>query len=233
MMSTQKQSTPESASSDANSLEFFISQFVNRIWTSTIVVVTSVSNTGNLAGAGTVSIQPLVGQIDSAGKVYPFNTPVYDVPYFRVQGGADAMILDPKNGDIGIAIFASRDITVAKNTKAASPPGSDRKFDISDAFYLGGILNGTPNQYVRFSATGIELVSPTKVTISAPVAEIDAPSIILNGAVSQGSGSNAGAATFTNGATTPMDFVAGTISLKTHKHSGVQTGSGNSGNPVP
>ena len=143
------------------------------------------------------------------------------------------MILDPKVGDIGIAIFASRDITVAKSTKAASPPGSDRKFDISDAFYLGGILNGTPNQYVRFSSSGIEFVSPTKVTISAPIAEIDAPSIILNGAVSQGAGSNAGAATFNNGATTPLDFVAGTISLKTHKTSGVQTGSGTSGVPVP
>lgn len=232
-MSSPSLKSPTSSASEANSMEFFIRQFVNRIWTSTIVVVTSVSNAGDIEDAGTVSIQPLVGQIDSAGKVYPFNTPIYDVPYFRVQGGSDAIILDPKVGDIGIAIFASRDITVAKSTKTASPPGSDRKFDISDAFYLGGILNGTPNQYVRFSATGIELVSPTKVTISAPVAEIDAPSIILNGAVSQGSGSNAGAATFTNGATTPMDFVAGTISLKTHKHSGVQTGSGNSGAPVP
>lgn len=231
-MSSPSLKSPTSSASEANSIEFFIRQFVNRIWTSTIVVVTSVSNAGNLAGAGTVSIQPLVGQIDSAGKVYPFTTPVYDVPYFRVQGGADAMILDPKEGDIGIAIFASRDITVAKSTKAASPPGSDRKFDISDAFYLGGILNGTPNQYVRFSASGIEIVSPTEVKISAPIVEIDSPTIVLNGAVTQGSGSNAGAATFTNGATTPQDFVAGTISLKTHKHSGVQTGSGNSGNPV-
>jgi len=232
-MSSPSLKSPTSSASEANSLEFFISQFVNRIWTSTIVVVTSVSNAGNLAGAGTVSIRPLVGQIDSAGKVYPFTTPVYDVPYFRVQGGADAIILDPKIGDIGLAIFASRDVTVAKSTKAASPPGSNRNFDISDAFYLGGFLNGTPNQYVRFSASGMELVSPTKVKISAPIAEIDAPSIILNGAVTQGSGSNAGTATFTNGATTPQDFTAGTISLKSHKHSGVQTGSGNSGTPVP
>ncbi len=232
-MSITKQSTPESVSSDSNSLDFFISQFLNQVWTSTIVRVTSVSNSGNLAGAGEVSIQPLVGQVDSAGKVYPFESPINHVPYFRVQGGSDAIILDPKEGDIGVAIFANRDVTVAKSTKAPSPPGSARKFHISDAFYLGGYLNGVPSQYIRFSQSGIEMVSPTKVTMSAPTVELDAPSIILNGAVTQGSGSNSGTATFANGATTPQDFSAGTISLKGHKHSGIQTGSGNSGAPVP
>lgn len=34
--------------------------------------------------------------------------------------------------------------------------------------YLGGVLNGVPQQYVRFTAEGIEVVSPTKVTVRAP-----------------------------------------------------------------
>ena len=62
-MSSPSLKSPTSSASEANSIEFFIRQFVNRIWTSTIVVVTSVSNAGNLAGAGTVSIQPLVSSL--------------------------------------------------------------------------------------------------------------------------------------------------------------------------
>jgi hypothetical protein len=42
------------------------------------------------------------------------------VPYFRVQGGADAIIIDPKVGDLGIAVFCSRDITGVKRSKEAS-----------------------------------------------------------------------------------------------------------------
>ena len=75
---------------------------------------------------------------------------------------------------------------------------------------------------MRFSADGIELVSPTKVRIQAPDVEIV-------GAVQQSGGDVTVESTLTAG----TDVVGGGISLKTHVHSGVQPGAGTSGPPVP
>lgn len=230
-MTNPIQSRPVSSSSDVNSLEFYLTQFLNKVWTSTIVKVLSVTNDGGVSPVGRVSIQPLVNQIDSAGNLLPHGA-IHDAPYFRLAGGADAVILDPKVGDIGVALFASRDISVVKNEKRESAPGSARKFSASDAIYIGVVLNGPPSQYVRFSSAGIELVSPTKISLQAPVVEVSSQDIILDGPLSQGAGSNAGDAHFTNKVTSDDDVVAGTVSLKTHTTSGVQSGSGTSGPPV-
>jgi hypothetical protein len=230
-MTNPIQSRPVSSASDVNSLEFYLTQFLNKVWTSTIVKVMSVTNDGGVSPVGRVSIQPLVNQIDSTGKLLAHGT-VHDAPYFRLAGGSDAVILDPKVGDIGVALFASRDISVVKNEKRESAPGSARKFSASDAIYIGVVLNGSPSQYIRFSAAGIEMVSPTKIALQAPIVEVSSQSIILDGPLSQGAGSNAGNAHFTNKVTSDDDVVAGTVSLKEHKTGGVEPGSGTSGPPV-
>src|ERR1700730_14670284 len=46
----------------------------------------------------------------------------------------------------------------SRRPKAQANPGSLRKFDLSDGVYVGGILNGTPTQYVESTATGINIV---------------------------------------------------------------------------
>ncbi|WP_145536924.1 Gp138 family membrane-puncturing spike protein [Yersinia alsatica] len=230
-MTTNIQSTPNSSSSDINSLDFYISQFLNKIWTSSVVEVKGVSNSGELSPVGKVSIQPLVAQKDSSGRLVDHGI-IHNVPYFRLQGGTDAVILDPKIGDIGVALFCNRDISAVKVSKKPSPPGSDRKFSPSDAIYMGVILNGTPSQFIRFSNDGIELISPTKVKITAPETEINSLSIILNGAVSQGAGTNSGDASF-GGTITAVGEISGNgIPLSSHKHGGVQTGAGDTGSPV-
>jgi phage baseplate assembly protein gpV len=98
-----------------------------------------------------------------------------------MQGGTSAVILDPQAGDIGVAVFASRDISKVKSTKAQANPGSYRQYDFADGMYLGGMLNGVPLQYIRFGSTGIELVSPDTITLTAP-------NIVINGAVTQSGG---------------------------------------------
>jgi hypothetical protein len=231
-MSATVSSTPNSAASDSNSIDFMIAQYMNKVWTSTLVVVKSVTNAGALSPVGYVSVQPLVGMIDIEGKVYDHGE-ISNAPYFRLQGGTDAIILDPKVGDIGIALFASRDITAVKKAKKPSPPGSDRKHHISDALYIGGVLNGSPTQYVRFSADGIEIVSPTKFTAKAP-------SIILDGEVTQqGGNASFGANVSIAGdlGVTGDTNVTGEITgkgkvLSTHVHSGVQHGTDETGAPV-
>lgn len=163
-----------------NQLLFVIQQALAKMQTATLVKIQSCSNDGGLSPVGTVNVVILVNQVDADGNAIPHTT-IYNVPYLRIQGGANAVILDPQPGDIGVAVFASRDISRVKSTQTAANPGSGRQYDFSDALYLGGMLNGTPSQYVQFSTAGIKIVSPTAITLQAP-------QINLEGAVSQTDG---------------------------------------------
>lgn len=215
-------------------LTFLVRQQLAKVRTSTIVQVLAVSNAGGVTPVGTVDVQPLVQQTDGAGNVTML-PPVYGVPYVRVQGGTDAVILDPKVGDLGIALFGDRDLSGVVSTKKAAAPGSDRRNSLADALYIGGLLNGTPVQYVRFSADGIELVSPTKVHIQAPTIQADAstqflvtsPDIQLHGPVHI-----TGAQTNDSTIDASGDVKGQGTSLHTHTHSGVTSGGGTSGPPV-
>ena len=212
---------PQDPASDYETHRFMILQLMNQMCTVAPVRVQAAVNAGELAIAGRVSVRPLVMQ--TTGKLQAVeHGDIFNIPYVRVQGGANAVIMDPQPGDIGVALFAMRDISVVKATGKESPPGSRRTYDWSDAIYLGGILNGLPTQLVRFSTDGIELVSPSKVRIQAPNVEIV-------GAVQQSGGDVTVESTLTAG----TDVVGGGISLKNHVHSGVQPGAGNTGAPVP
>lgn len=173
---------PKDTGSDHSAYSFLINSIVNRLATTALVRVVAVTNTGGVAPVGTVDVIPMVHQVDGDGNPTPHGT-IHALPYIRLQGGTDAVILDPKVGDIGLALFCSRDISSVKRIKAPTTPGSNRKFDWADGIYLGGVLNGTPVQYVQFSAAGINVTSPTKVTITAPNVEIDATTLTVNAAI--------------------------------------------------
>lgn len=199
---------------DVNALEAMIRAFFSGRWTARPVKVISVTNDGDVSPIGYVSLLPLVQQIDGEGDVTPHAT-IYDAPYMRIQGGSNAVILDPQIGDIGIAVFCDRDISAVKSSHAEAPPGSSRQNDPADAVYLGSIISAAPTQYVRFSESGIELVSPVEVRIQALSTVIDANTTI-NGNLA------------VNGGTVTNDGVS---IDKTHTHSGVTSGGGNSGPP--
>lgn len=220
-------------------LMFVIGQALARLSTATLVRVVSVTNNGGLSPVGFVDVQPLVNQLDGAGNAVP-HAVLHQLPYFRLQGGTDAVILDPKEGDIGMAAFGSRDLSAVKASKQQANPGSWRTHDMADGLYFGGLLNGIPVQYVQFTAGGINVVSPSKVTVQAPNIELNAatqcalnsPVIVLNGTVQQGSGSFGGTSTWQGNMNT-----LGTLSNNgkdvgsTHTHPGVQSGPSNTGTP--
>jgi len=218
------QQRPNDGSSNLNSTAFLVQQLLARISTLTLVKVVSVTTDGGVTPVGFVDVQPLVNQLDGAGNATPHGT-VFGLPYLRLQGGANAIILDPAVGDIGICGFASRDISSVKATKAVANPGSLRRFDMADGMFLGGTLNAAPTQYVQFNADGITLVSPIKVTISAPEIEID-------GILTQGTGPRGGSATMEGPVTVNQDLTAEGTDVHTHRHGGVQPGSGDTGPPV-
>lgn len=166
------QTDPTSDNGDWNKLRFAIQQQMLGLNTSMPVRVLSVQAAG-LAPVGFVSIQILVDQVTGNDLTVPHGE-IPNVPYMRLQGGANAVIIDPQVGDIGIACFASRDISAAKNARQVAPPGSRRSYDCSDAMYIGGILNGTPTQYIQFTDGGILVHSQNQVSIGDTAATVRA-----------------------------------------------------------
>ena len=197
-------------SGDFNQQSFLISQMVSRVETCTLVKVMAVTTTGGIAPAGTVDVLPLVNQIDGAGNATPHGI-IHALPFFRLQAGGNAIIIDPAVGDIGMAGFASRDISSVKANRGQANPGSRRRHDFADGLYFGGFLNGQATQYIAFLAAGISIVSPTAVTLSAPSVSITSPTVTITGASLTHNGVNIGS---------------------THYHGGVQTGAGDTGPPL-
>jgi hypothetical protein len=223
-MAVSQQQGPTTAN-EFNTLSFLIEQRLNRLQTITLVKVVKVTNTGGVSPVGFVDVQPLVNQMTGDRVAVPHGV-IFNIPYFRMQGGANAIILDPQVGDIGMCAFASRDLSAVKADPQAAVasganPGSLRTFDYADGLYFGGLLNGVPTQYVAFASGGITVVSPTKITLQAP--EID-----LKGTVVQTGGnvSMSGSLTVTG------DVTGHGTSLHTHEHSGVTAGGANTGPPV-
>lgn len=166
---------PQDDAEPFNAQVFLVQQVINRLSTATVVKVTA-QRGGGTEPVGFVDVLPLVNLLDGVGKSFKHGT-VQNLAYFRLQGGVQAVIIDPKVGDIGIAIFADRDISAVKKTKAQANPGSLRRFDMADGLYVGGVLNGAPEMWVRFFNEGIELTpdsGTTKLTLTAGVIRLEA-----------------------------------------------------------
>lgn len=173
-------------SSGYNGQDFFVQQMLNTINTAEPVTVTSVSNEGGLAPAGTVTVRPLVNLVDGEGQGHG-QSELFQLPYLRIQGGENALVIDPKPGDMGLAVYAMRDTEAVKETRGQAPanPGSARAYSKGDGFYLGGFLNALPKRYLMIEDEGLTLddgeggvitMKSGKISITAPAGlEINAP----------------------------------------------------------
>ena len=223
--------TNSDVATDYATFRYSVLALLSRTATATIVRVVACTNAGGVSPVGTVDVQPLIQMRAGDGSLWDHGQ-LFRLPYVRVQGGTNAVILDPQPGDLGLAWFASRDISALKASPATyrgtggalgAPPGSQRQFDMSDGMYMGGILNGAPTSWVRFTTGGdVEVLSPGKVTIQAPTIE-------LKGAVVQTDGDVSMSGT----ATVAVDVIGGGISLKNHTHGGVTAGGANTAVPNP
>lgn len=161
---------PSDFDSEQNGLNFAIQQAMLKLQTALPVRVMAVRNAG-LAPVGQVDIQVLVDMVDGQGNTVQHGT-ISNVPYFRLQGGTNAVIVDPSPGDIGMACFCSRDISAVKSVKDSAPPGSWRSHDFSDALYLGGFLNGTPTSYIQITEGGILVHNTSGVKLGDTGADV-------------------------------------------------------------
>lgn len=222
--------TPQSRASDVNQIAYMLRRVLAKVRTSTLAQVVAVTNSGGVSPVGTVDVQPLVQQTDGAGNVTALPI-IYSVPYCRLQGGANAVILDPVIGDIGAIAFADRDISAVIASQKQSPPGSNRRNSLADAVWLGGTLgNVTPTQYLQFNNTGITLLTPNALTLEGASGASNPPTISMtssglvisfggNMITIDGSGVHVhGPLTGDSTATFNGEVKAGTIGLQAHHH---------------
>jgi hypothetical protein len=194
---------PTSAATEFQALSFLIAQRLRQVQTMIVVEVMAVHG-GGVGPVGTVDVLPLVDQVDGAGKAVPHTT-IYGRPYQRIQGGNNAFVIDPVEGDLGVCVFASRDISAVIASKSHGPPPSNRRFSYADGVYLPGTLNGTPQNYLSFDNAGnATLLAVNSLTLNAggKIITIDSSGITIDG-----------------------------ILWETHYHPGVQSGGSDTGPP--
>jgi len=206
--------------SEYNKLIFVVNQVLKDIQTATLVKVMGV-DAGGEGPVGTVNVTPLLEQIDANRNTYPHGV-IFSLPYLRIQGGTNAIIIDPVIGDIGICIFANKDISNVIKTKKQAAPASYRQFSFSDGLYLGGVLNNTPVNFVEFNNNKIKITSQTTVIVNSPSGTTINGNLTVNGNINT-----------TGTIDADGNITSGSISLQNHLHSAVQSGGDNSGPPVP
>ena len=210
-----------------------VEQLLARVRTAYLAQVVSVTRSGAAASVGTVDVTPLAGQLDGGGNVVAHGI-IYGIPYLRLAGGSNAVVLDPQEGDIGLVAVCDRDCSSVRANAGAAAPGSLRKHDMSDSVYTTTVLGAAPQQYVAFSASGIDIVSPSQIRLAAPTIVLQAdneigltagaqitdsaPAIELDGAITQGEGPNGGNATMGGPLTVQQDVIAAGTSVHEHTH---------------
>lgn len=170
---------PMTGANQFNAMSFLVTQIINKKWTLTLGLVKKV--TGAAPDTVTVDVQPMVNQLDGYGQATPHGT-IYKLPTLRLQGGTAAVLIDPKEGDIGLMACASRDISSVVANKAPANPGSGRTFDPADGIYLGSLLGAAPTQYVQITENKLSIVfsDTVKIELSESGAVITVGSVTFN-----------------------------------------------------
>lgn len=203
-----------SATGDANSFDFSVQRIMNRRGTMTMMKVMKppYDKDGNAIARGArgavgyLDVLPLVNMLDGAGNAIKHRT-VYQLPYTRYQGGKNAVINDPQVDDVGMVFIAHEDLSSVKATGKQANPGSRRRGAYEDGIFLGVVSGGADiEQYVAFTENGIDIHCKNG-----------------NSMVFGDTG------VVINGVTIPKTGIS--FNLKTHVHTGVTPGSGESAGP--
>lgn len=165
----------------AAELQAVIRSMLASINTGELVEVIGVSATG-VAPVGFVSVRPLVYKVDGDNNNIERGV-IHNVPYFRLQGGTNAVIIDPAIGDIGFCGVCSRDISLVKRVRSYAAPNMRRVSDISDAVFFGGWSAKAPTQYIKFNGSGIDVKSTGPVNINGLKILPDGTLVLANGVV--------------------------------------------------
>lgn len=162
----------------------------------------------------TVTIELMIQQMAHDGSMLEL-PPLVDVPVQMLSYGSFFISAEPKEGDEGLAHFAERCIDGWFESGQKSVPMDIRFHDFSDAFFAPG-YKSKPNALMIVPGALHIGTSSTYIRISeSGTIEIKGPTTFLDPVVA------------------PDFTTTSGISLNNHKTSGVQPGSGTSGEPTP
>lgn len=136
----------------------------------------------DVSAVGFLSVRPMVFMIDGSNNNYERGV-ISKVPFFRLQCGSNAIVMNPQVGDIGLIACCDRDISMVKRTKKQAAPNSRRQFSINDALYIGGFLNGAPQQYIHFLNNGINIKTTGNVNINGLTIAPNGTLTLANGVI--------------------------------------------------
>ncbi len=181
------------------------------------------------AVAMTCTVQPAIQSRvrDKSGTQTLVDMPLLlDCPVQFPAGGGCTLTFPVKPGDECLVVFASRCIDAWWQSGGVQAPAEYRMHDRSDGFALlgfrsqprviGAVSTSAAQLRSDDGATFVSVAPGGAVAITAPAGLTINADVVVNGKV-----------------TTTGDVKAGTISLQTHRHTGVQEGSGTSGGPTP
>ena len=172
---------PEQTIAGAAQDMYIINNLIANIHTMMPVKILSVTvPPESLAPIGRCEVLPLVQQIDGSNNVYPMGK-IINVPYLRVQGGSNAIVIDPQVGDVGLCGFCERDISIVKRTGELSAPDTRRKYDINSAVYMFTMMSGAPTQYIHFKSSGIDIKTTGDLNINGLIIKADGTLITKDG----------------------------------------------------
>jgi hypothetical protein len=218
------------------------------LWTAMPGIIQSFS-----AGAITATVQIAIkGVVHTPdGKAQFVNMPLLvDVPVHFPRGGNCTLTFPVAKNDECLVVFAARAIDSWWQSGGIQPPVEPRIHDLSDGFAfvgffsqatkISGISTSTAQlrsndgtTYVEVDPAGkiVNVVAPGGMTLTTPTVTITGVINVQNVQGATNASTMSGSMTATGTITGQTDVVGGGKSLKTHTHSGVTTGSGNSGPP--
>ena len=174
---------PEQTVAGAAQDMYIINNLIANIHTMMPVKILSVTvPPDSLAPIGRCEVLPLVQQIDGSNNVYPMGK-IVNVPYLRVQGGSNAIVIDPQVGDVGLCGFCERDISIVKRTGELSAPDTRRKYDINSAVYMFTMMSGAPTQYIHFKSSGVDIKTTGDLNINGLIIKADGTLITKGGVI--------------------------------------------------
>ena len=145
---------------------FMVEQLVNKINTAELVKVIAVDEEKKQ-----IDVIPIVAKPDSEGqRIEP--APIYGVKYIEWQYGTNAIIATPVINDIGLLVVCTKDVSSIESGLV----GSYRRYNLADGIYFGGLFgfNQAPTQFIKFDENGIEITSPTALTVNASTMTVNA-----------------------------------------------------------
>jgi hypothetical protein len=194
------------------------------------------------------TVQPQIMLVDTMGGT-GMRKQIASVPVLSLGGGGFHINFPLKNGNLGWILAADKDISAFLGNLTPAPPNTFRRHRFEDSWFIPDVFrqytiaSANENAMVIQSTDGttvisivegvINITAPTSVTVTTPIAtfsqnvQVDG-NLIVTGNTTVNGGFNASGSSGDE-VTLPANTTIDGITVATHGHDGVQTGTSRTG----